>query len=212
MKKADIGFVAAGSIMTLIFLVIVHFITGSHYPWFIYPFFFMLLWSVSYMCMKTNGYKMLSLLDSVILFVFLMIINRINTPDYPWFLYAIYPILCWPILIYLEEKAKSLSTALIGSIGAILYYFILNMIFSPSYLWFIYPAFLVMWWPLSVYHAKKQTYFRFSVHGSILIIIFFILVNSISSPDTIWAVYPIFAVLWWPLSMYYYAYKPKKIN
>ena len=44
----------------------------------------------------------------------------------------------------------------------------------------------------------------FSIWGSLLIICFFIFINFYYTPHTIWFVYPTFAVLWWPLSMYFY--------
>ncbi|GAF18181.1 hypothetical protein JCM19046_2741 [Bacillus sp. JCM 19046] len=37
--------------------------------------------------------------------------------------------------------------------------------------------------------------------------IFFVCVNYITSPATIWAVYPIFIAIWWPLSLYFFSYK-----
>ena len=43
--------------------------------------------------------------------------------------------------MYLDEKAKTLKTALIGCASTIIYYSILNMIVSPQYPWAIYPAF-----------------------------------------------------------------------
>ncbi|MFJ7954405.1 permease prefix domain 1-containing protein [Lysinibacillus sp. NPDC096418] len=44
---------------------------------------------------------------------------------------------------------------------------------------------------------------EFSIWGSSLIIAFFIFINLYYTPNTIWAIYPIFAILWWPLSMYF---------
>lgn len=44
---------------------------------------------------------------------------------------------------------------------------------------------------------------EFSIWGSSLIIVFFVFINFYYTPDTIWAIYPIFAILWWPLSMYF---------
>lgn len=41
----------------------------------------------------------------------------------------------------------------------------------------------------------------YSVIGSILIILLVVFVNFYYTPGVIWCVYPIFAVLWWPLSM-----------
>ncbi|MGE7842777.1 permease prefix domain 1-containing protein [Lysinibacillus sp. NPDC093712] len=44
---------------------------------------------------------------------------------------------------------------------------------------------------------------EFSLWGSGLITAFFIFINLYYTPNTIWAIYPIFAILWWPLSMYF---------
>jgi hypothetical protein len=43
----------------------------------------------------------------------------------------------------------------------------------------------------------------YSIWGSILIISLVAFVNFYYTPSVIWFVYPTFAVLWWPLSMYY---------
>ncbi|MDD1501348.1 permease prefix domain 1-containing protein [Lysinibacillus sp. CNPSo 3705] len=44
---------------------------------------------------------------------------------------------------------------------------------------------------------------EFSIWGSGLIIVFFIFINLYYTPNIIWAIYPIFAILWWPLTMYF---------
>jgi len=44
----------------------------------------------------------------------------------------------------------------------------------------------------------------FSIWGSALIIALFTFINFYYTPDNIWFVYPTFAVLWWPLSMFFY--------
>lgn len=44
----------------------------------------------------------------------------------------------------------------------------------------------------------------FSILGSILIISMLVFTNLYYTPRVIWFVYPTFAVLWWPLSMFYY--------
>jgi hypothetical protein len=47
-------------------------------------------------------------------------------------------------------------------------------------------------------HALGLAY---AVAGSILIILLVIFVNFYYTPAVIWCVYPIFGVLWWPLTM-----------
>lgn len=43
----------------------------------------------------------------------------------------------------------------------------------------------------------------FSLWGSGLIVALVVFINFYYSPDTIWFVYPTFAVAWWPLVMFY---------
>lgn len=43
----------------------------------------------------------------------------------------------------------------------------------------------------------------YSIWGSILIIALFVFINMYYSPKHIWFIYPTFAVLWWPLTMYF---------
>jgi len=54
--------------------------------------------------------------------------------------------------------------------------------------------------PKSFSHANNL---MFSVFGSMLLIGLFIFINFYYSPNTIWFVYPMFAVLWWPLSLFF---------
>lgn len=207
MKNYGVGFAVAGSVMSMIFFMLVNYLTSPQYPWFIYPSMALLFWPISLYCVRKGKYKQLSYSYSTVIILFLMVENYIESPDYPWFLYGIFPILSWPILVSLGKRAKTMQVALIGSSSIIIYYIILNSVLSPQYPWVIYPAFVILWWPLTLYHARKKTYVAFSIYASVLIGVFFITVNSISSPDKIWAVYPIFCVLWWPLSMYYFVYK-----
>ncbi|WP_313894836.1 permease prefix domain 1-containing protein [Psychrobacillus sp.] len=43
----------------------------------------------------------------------------------------------------------------------------------------------------------------YSIWGSSLIIALFVFINFYYTPENIWFVYPTFAVLWWPLTMYF---------
>lgn len=208
--KNYFSFAVAGSFMTMLFLGITNYITSPNEIWFIYPCFLLLLWPITLYFMFKKLYKQYSIICSFMLISFLLIENYLYSPDHLWFIYAVFPIIWWPILMFLEEKAKSITVALIGSSITIIYYSILNITLSPQYPWAIYPAFLIMWWPLALYHAKKKTSVAFSFNASIFISIFFITVNVVSSPGTIWAIYPIFLVMWWPLCMYFYVYKRRR--
>ncbi|MFD2628116.1 hypothetical protein [Oceanobacillus kapialis] len=209
MKKYEFIFALLGSSLTIVFLLVVNLITSSEHLWFIYPAFGLLIWPVSIYCKERGKHKQFSIFCSLLIIAFLIVLNYIETPEYPWFLFGLYPILWWPILVLLETRAKTIGVALAGSLSIILYYICLNAFLGTQHPWFIYPAFALLWWPLAVYHVRKRSYFAFSINGSVLISFFFITVNYITTPQTIWAIYPIFCALWWPLSMYYYVYKRK---
>lgn len=209
MKNYQRGFLFTGSVLTIAFLIAVHYITKAQYPWFIYPTLLLLLIPLGLYCIFEKKYTLFSLAGSFLILIYLVTENYINTPDYPWILYAAAPIILWPVLSLLGKRNKNIFVASFVSILFIMYYSILNIYLAPSYPWAIFPAFVILWWPLTIYHVKKKTYFMFSINSSIYISLFFIAVNINFSPGTIWAVYPIFGVLWWPLSMYYYYYKQK---
>ncbi|WP_438351111.1 hypothetical protein ACP8HI_10955 [Paenibacillus sp. FA6] len=204
MNKHRTSFAAVGSIMSILLFAIINYSTTPHYIWFIYPSLAILQWPISIYFLTKGTFKHYSAVTSLILISYLIIENMLHSPDLIWFVFAIYPILWWPILMYLGKYASTVTTAIIGSLCTILYYAVLNSFYAPQYLWVIYPSFLVLWWPLVIYFSRNKQYFKFSIVASLLTIIFFITTNMISSENTIWAIYPIFAILWWPLSMYYY--------
>nr|WP_295975699.1 hypothetical protein [uncultured Bacillus sp.] len=209
MKKYEIGFVVTGSVMTIVFLILVNFLTSAQYPWFIYPVLAILLFSLGLFSVRAKKYILFSVLGSFLLLLYFIIVNYIHTPGYPWFSYAVAPIIMWPALMILGKRAKTMTIALIGSISFILYYTLLNIFLAPQVPWVIFPAFVILWWPLSLYHIQRKSYLGFSISASLFISAFFISVNAIFSPQEVWAVYPIFTVLWWPLSMYYFIYRRK---
>jgi len=62
---------------------------------------------------------------------------------------------------------------------------------------------------------KSKTYLSklrlgYSIWGSLLIISLFVFINLYYTPHVIWFVYPTFAILWWPLTMYFSWLKGKK--
>lgn len=57
---------------------------------------------------------------------------------------------------------------------------------------------------MAEYKYKKTTNaFLFSLCGSAIIIALTVFINLYYSPGTIWFVYPLFAIIWWPLAMFF---------
>jgi hypothetical protein len=95
---------------------------------------------------------------------------------------------------------------MLGAWLIIVFFVVLNRISSPEVFWAIHLIFAVLWWPISIYLAKKTFYY--SAVGAGMTILYFSLVNYMTSPHQLWAVYPAFAVFWWPLSVYYFVSHP----
>lgn len=203
MNKPGIIFSMLGSIMTIVFFYIINCLYSFNHIWFIYPAFCILWWPISLFYNAQKRYKEYSIVSSVLIIAFLIATNYTTSSSYPWFLYAIFPVIWWPISMLIGRKAGTIAYALFVSFCTIAYYALLNYLLYPHYAWAIYPAFAILWWPLSLYYARKKQFLNFSLIGSLFIILFFGIVNLISTPNTLWAIYPAFAILWWPISLYY---------
>jgi hypothetical protein len=212
MNKPAITFALIGSIITILFFYIVNSLTSSNYIWFVYPVFAVIWWPLSMYCHSKNNFKAFSIVGSILIIIFLIMTNYITSSNHPWFLYAVFPVIWWPITMYSGKIAGTVKYALIVSICTILYYSILNILISPQYPWMIYPTYTVLWWPISLFYSRRRQFFELSVAGCTLTILFFIIVNLVSSPHTIWAIYPAFGIIWWPLSMYYFSSNQKHVR
>lgn len=178
--------------------------------WFIYPAFGLLWYPVTIYYVVKRNFKQYAIAGCILINVFLILTNYMLVPNHPWYMYPSVLILWWPIIMYTGKGAKTLKFAIVSSIAIILYYVGLNLIVSPIHPWALYPTFAILWWPLSLYYAKKRDGLGFSIVGSILIALFFGILNYIITPGIIWSIYPMFAVGWWPLIMYYFGRKKKK--
>lgn len=112
------------------------------------------------------------------------------------------------------KESKNVSLSLAFSIwGALLiaaFVIFINLYYSPRIIWFVYPVFAVAWWPMSMYfhwqHKKTGniTAFPYSVAGFALTTALFLFINFYYTPHIIWFVYPVFALIWWPVAVFFY--------
>ncbi len=204
MNKYQLGWISVGSLIGILLLFIINDLTTPDYLWFLYPAFFLILWPLSLYFIMKKKYKLYAYFCTTLLILYMLIENILNSPEHPWILYAAYPLIWWPITVSLGKQSKTLTYAWIVSITTILYYAILNLFLSPVHPWVIYPTYVILWWPLILYYARQKNYFGLSIVGSLFTILFFSTMNLVTTPHTLWAIYPIFIILWWPLSVYYF--------
>ena len=106
-----------------------------------------------------------------------------------------------------RDMGLALAFSVWGSLLISALMIFINLYYSPYTIWFVYPVFAVIWWPLSLffvwYKRKKgiKMGFPYSLAGAALIIALTIFINAYYTPGTIWCVYPIFGVIWWPVAM-----------
>ena len=116
-------------------------------------------------------------------------------------------------------KSRNLNLSLAFSIwGGILFtslFVFINFYYTPHTIWFVYPVFAVIWWPMSVFfhwlHLKSgnSMAFPYSVASFALITALMLFINFYYTPHIIWFVYPIFAIVWWPLAMFFHWLRQK---
>ncbi len=114
-----------------------------------------------------------------------------------------------------KKAGLSLAFSIWGTLLIVGLFLFINFYYTPKIIWFVYPLFAVIWWPMSLFfhwlHLKNDVAIGlpFSVCSFALITGFFMFINFYYTPSNIWFVYPTFAVLWWPLAMLFVRLRAK---
>ncbi len=206
-SKNEKLFSLIGSAIMAVFFILTNLITSPAVLWFYYPLFALIWWPLSVFFAKPKTIKAYSIIGALMIAAFLTLENFLRTPGCFWALFAYFPLVMWPTSVLLGKRLGRLSIALAGSLAGILYYLILNLFVFKGFPWVIFPVYALLWWPMSVAFAKRGRELIFSIAGSVLTGALLITLNSITTPGSIWAVYPLFAIAWWPLSVYYFIYR-----
>ena len=191
-----------GSLLIVSFFFVVNYTTSWGHPWFIYPTFAVLWWPLSMYFASNRKFKAFSVAGSVLATVFFFLVNYITSWGYPWFIYPTFAIWWWPMSMYIAGAKRYKLFSVTASLYLIAFFLTVNLVSSPKTVWFIYPAFVALWWPMSQIICGAKKYKLYSVVASLYFIGFLALVNYITSPGYIWFYYPAYAVAWWPISMF----------
>jgi hypothetical protein len=204
-------FSLVGSAIAIAFFIATNLITTPSIIWFHYPLFAVIWWPLRVFFAESRTSRLYSVLGALIIASFLTIDNLAKTPDCPWVLLTYFPVIMWPVSMFLRKRLGRLDISLALSLIGIGYYTALNMYVFKGFPWAIFPTYALLWWPMAIGLAKRGKFMAFSVAGSLLTAALFITVNWITTPTEIWAVYPIFAIAWWPLAIYYFRYRRSQI-
>jgi hypothetical protein len=201
-KKAGL-FALLGGLLLIAYCTVLNLIYTPNCFWAIYPIYLILWWPVSSLCTAMGDSKKFSVLGSILTIAFLVVLNLLHTA-YPWALYACFPVILWPAAMYAIPKTGAFRFSVLGALAVFIWYGALNILLEPGSPWSIFVAFAAAWAPLSVYYYGRGKAVRYALVMTALSAVFFTAVNIIYSPGAVWAFYPVFAMLWWPLSVFYY--------
>jgi hypothetical protein len=147
-------------------------------------------------------------LNAILLAGYFILVHRLFTAGaHAWYWYTFFPLAWWVFAAAMRENAFKPRNVLLGALAALLYYGALNRWLSPAVPWILFltgPAVVAVL--CSVFAARKQ-YFTLSVCVSAAVILYFAAINLAFTPHAVWAVYPAFGVLWWPLSVWLHTRK-----
>lgn len=197
-NKMSIPIVVLFSLILVAYFPVINLVFTPGRFWAIYPIFVTLWWPLH--LIFRNDYKKLSIAGAFITIVFFIASNMLET-SYPWALFACFPVTLWPVAMYLGKQMGALRFSVFASVSIIIWYGLLNIFLAPSNPWVLFVAFAVLWWPLSVYFYGRHCPQKYAVVMSALSIAFFTAVNVIYLPGAVWALYPAFGLLWWPVTL-----------
>lgn len=199
-------FSVVGGLYIAGFAYLVNLITSPNFPWFAFIAFGVLWWPISVLLGRKP--KVFSIVGGLYITGFAYFANMVTSPNFPWFIFVAFGTLWWPLGVILGTARKPKLFSIVASLYIIGFLYLTNIITSPNVLWFIFPAFGVLWWPLSVIICGAKRYKLYAIVSVLYITAFLGLINYMFSPNYMWFYYPVYGLLWWPLSMFL-ARKPK---
>ena len=211
-KRHYKAFSIIGCISMIAFFVAANLITSPYVMWFHLPAFAVIWWPLSVFFANKKTNKAYAVIGSLMIIAFLTLENMMTSFTHPWALLTYFPVLMWPVAMFLGKRLGRLSITLISCFIGITYYALLNIFIFKGFPWAIFPAYALLWWPLAIAFAKRGKILIFSICAFLMSCALIITVNLAASPNTIWAVYPIFVIAWWPLSVYYFVYRRRSLN
>jgi hypothetical protein len=211
-KRAWRAYSVAASLAVIVFLAGVNLITSRAFLWFVFPALAILWWPLAMAFKGQHKPFGFSLAGAALAIATLLIINLMTSRGFLWFVFPALAILWWPLAMAFKGKHKPFGFSLAGAALAIATLLIINLMTSRAFLWFVFPALAILWWPATVFFAKRKSPFGFSIAGSLLVTALVISVNLITSPGFLWFVFPVFGVLWWPLGVYFHSARLCKLS
>lgn len=212
-KKTTIkGYSLTAAIMTIAYLVFVNILVSPGVWWCLYALFPLLLWPALMYMEKLAASLPVAVIGSLAGITYYLMLNIFMSPGHPWILYLALPLVWWPVVIAFKKVAANLGFLFVSITIFIVYYGLLNIFISPGHPWSLYLIYPYAWAVIGMYYGRRRKAFALSVAATIITAAFMSVINLIYTPGTIWAIFPVFAIMWWPLSLYFFKVRGKRRN
>ena len=109
-----------------------------------------------------------------------------------------------------KKAGLNLAFSIWGGILITALVLFIDFYYTPHIIWFVYPVFAIIWWPMSLFflwvrgRTGRSIGLAYSICGFVLLAGLMLFINLYYTPSIVWFVYPIFGAIWWPLAMLFY--------
>ncbi len=210
-RRAPHVYATVMSAISIAFFVAVNIIYSPGAVWAFYPAFGLLWWPLTLLFAQRRAWRAYSIVASLMTIVFLAVINLITSPGFLWCVFPALALLWWPLAMLFKGRHTPFGFSVAGAALTIATLLVINLMTSAAFLWSLYPALCVLWWPAAVYFAERKSTLGISVAGSLLVIALTAAINLMTSPAFLWFVFPTFGVLWWPLSVFFHGARRRRL-
>lgn len=104
-----------------------------------------------------------SIWGGILITALLLFINFYYTPYVIWFVYPTIGVIWWPMTMFFHwlhnrnDVPVGLAYSVCSSVLIVGLVVFINMYYTPNIIWFVYPTFAVIWWPLAMlFHRLRQ--------------------------------------------------------
>lgn len=210
-RRAWRAYSLTASVLTIAFLAAVNVITSPGFPWSVFPSFAVLWWPLSMSFKGRRSPFGFSIAGALLAAATLVTINFVTSPSFLWSVFAVLGLLWWPAGVLAAKRRSPLGFSVFGALLVIGTLAAVNLITSPSFLWSVFVSLGVLWWPAAVYFTNRKSPFGLSLVGSLLAAALLVSINFMTSPGFPWFVFGVFALVWWPLSVYFHVVRRRRL-
>jgi len=200
-KAKTVPFAIVSAIVITLYYVLINIFVEPRHPFWIYIAYGLAWWPLSMAYRGKISRKVIAIISLVANIAFILYFSQIIRPEYNWSIYLLGPAVLLSAMLFIGEKCKTLAFSVLAYFLLLAYYGYVNFFIENRHPFIIYLAFAFAWWPISLSFVQHRNMLLYSLVSFLLIATFCTATNLVTIPQYLWAVYPIGAAAFWPLSV-----------